>query len=85
MNQKRTSTVSFISIVYSYIIKSICFIVQLLKKTIQIHPSCFPNMLAVLLPRGPHGQIASRGPAQVDAPAVRQGHGAQGGEDHVVP
>lgn len=42
-------------------------------------------MLAVLLPRGAKRQIASGGPAQVDAPTIRQGHGAQGREDDLVP
>jgi hypothetical protein len=48
-------------------------------------PSRSPNVLAVLLPCGARRQIAPRGAAQIDAPAIRQGHRAKGCEDDLVP
>jgi len=48
-------------------------------------PSRSPNVLAVLLPCGARRQIATRGAAQIDAPAIRQGHRAKGCEDDLVP
>ena len=48
-------------------------------------PSGFPNVLTVLLPGGARRQIATTGAAQIDAPTIRQGHGAKGCEDDLVP